>query len=63
LKNSGCLNIQDPSTLEPCHLTGLYRHIYSLTMCRLEKKVNVTRTQITSQVTETNVALLTNFIL
>ena len=40
LKNPGCLNIQDPSTLEPCYLTGLYKYIYIiLTMCRLEKKV------------------------
>jgi hypothetical protein len=29
-KNSGFLNIHDPSTLEPCHLTSLYRHIYIL---------------------------------
>jgi len=28
LKNPGCLNIQDPSTLEPCHLIGLHTHIY-----------------------------------
>jgi hypothetical protein len=27
LKNPGCLSIQDPSTLEPCHLIGLYGHI------------------------------------
>ena len=32
-------------------------------MCRLEKKVDITRIQITSEVTETNVALLTNSIL
>jgi hypothetical protein len=51
-KNSGCLNIHDPSTLEPCHLTGLYRHIYIiLTMCRLEKKVTIKGIQITSHVT------------
>ena len=64
LKNLGCLNIQDPSTLEPCYLIGLYKHIYIiLTMCRLEKKVNVTRIQITSQVTNTDAALLTNSIM
>ena len=39
LKNPGCLNIQDPSSQEPYHLTGLYRHIYIiLTMCILEKR-------------------------
>ena len=32
-------------------------------MCRLEKKVDITRIQITSQVTNTNVALLTNSIM
>ena len=32
-------------------------------MCRLEKKIDVTRIQITSEVTETNAALLTNSIL
>ena len=64
LKNLGCLNIKDPSTLEPCYLTGLYKHIYIiLTMCRLEKKVDVTRIQITSQVMNTDTALLTNSII
>ena len=64
LKNLGCLNIQDPSTLEPCYLTGLYKHIYIiLTMCRLEKKVDVTRIQITSQVMNIDAALLTNSIM
>ena len=30
-KNPGCLNIQDPSTLEPCYLTGLYKHTHTHT--------------------------------
>ena len=54
----------DPSMLEPCYLTGLYSHIYIiLTMCRLEKKVDVIRIQIISQVTETDAALLINSIM
>ena len=32
-------------------------------MCRLEKKVNITRIQITYQVTNTNATLLTNSIM
>jgi hypothetical protein len=32
-------------------------------MCRLEKKVNVTRIQIISQMTNTDAALLTNSIM
>jgi hypothetical protein len=48
--------------LEPCHLTGLHTHII-LTMCRLEKNVDVTRIQIASQVTNKDAALPTNFIM
>jgi hypothetical protein len=57
------MNIHDPPTLEPYHLIGLYRHIYSQTMCGLKKKVDATRIQITSQVMEIDAALLTNSIM